>query len=90
MKIIIISLAVTAACMMPAFNVAGSGEPGDRCNSNFDCGFNQECKGGVCVKKKEFDFGSGKSGNECNNDADCIGSGKCVAGKFGKKYCTGK
>ncbi len=90
MKKIFITLALSAACIAPLFLSAASWDNEDKCNSNFDCGFNQECKSGVCVKKKEFDFGSGKSGEECNNDADCIGSGKCVQGKFGKKYCTGK
>lgn len=69
--------------------VAGK-KQGEHCFNNSECDSQCECKDGVCVKKKEWDFGSsGKSGKECNNDADCINSGKCVRNAFGKGYCSG-
>jgi hypothetical protein len=63
---------------------------GEKCFNDSECEFQCECNGGVCVKKKEWDYGSsGKSGNSCNNDADCINSGKCVRNAFGQGHCSG-
>lgn len=72
---------------LPVFANKGAGE---QCTTNEECDFQFQCKDGVCVKKKEWDFGSSdKAGNECNNDADCINSGKCVKNAFGMGYCSG-
>ncbi|MBN2079005.1 MAG: hypothetical protein JW838_08560 [Spirochaetes bacterium] len=63
---------------------------GEHCFNDSECDSKCQCRDGVCVKKREWDFGSsGKSGKECNNDADCINSGKCVKNAFGKGYCSG-
>lgn len=88
-KLIVITVSLFFAFASLAV-MAGSKGQGEKCFADTECEFNLQCKDGVCVKKKQFDFGSsGKSGKPCNNDADCIGSGKCVEGAFGKKVCSG-
>ena len=88
-KILVLISSLFLISGMVALN-AGSKGKGEKCHSDIECSFGLTCNGGVCVKKKEFDFGSsGKTGKPCNSDADCIGSGKCERGSFGKSYCTG-
>ncbi len=83
-KIILITLIAASGLF------AGNKEKGEQCNMDIECSFGLECSGGVCVKKKEFDFGgSGKTGKKCNIDADCIGSGKCEKSATGQGRCTG-
>jgi len=88
-KLVIITVSIFITGVLMNVTVL-SKDQGEQCFNNSECSFGLTCKGGVCVKKKEFDFGSsGKSGNPCNNDADCINSGKCIEGRYGKKVCSG-
>jgi hypothetical protein len=90
MNKILFALFITSLMIIPTSSNAGWKSKGEKCVNNAECGSQLECKNGVCVKKKEWDFGgSGKTGKPCNIDADCIGSGKCVEGSFGRKSCSG-
>ncbi len=90
MKKILFLLLVISLSIISLTADAGFKSKGDKCFNSSECGSQLECKDGVCVKKKEWDFGgSGKTGKPCSIDADCIGSGKCVEGSFGKKHCSG-
>jgi hypothetical protein len=88
-KLIIIALSISLTGILMNDTLLSKGQ-GDQCFNDIECDFGLTCKGGACVKKKEFDYGgSGKSGNPCNNDADCINAGSCIEGTFGKKVCSG-
>jgi hypothetical protein len=90
MNKILFTLCITLLMGISITANAGWKSKGEKCVNNAECGSQLECRDGVCVKKKEWDFGgSGKTGKPCSSDADCIGSGKCEEGSFGRKYCSG-